>query len=80
MSLHDWIQLSEVEKLPHKFQQNYDDGGDDYDDVNEADSDNENEIDSQDKDDKDTFERSYFIPLTPCEAIKGYGWMGSKFC
>src|ERR1700683_4109229 len=51
MSLHDWIQLAEVEKLPHKFQQNYDDGSDDCDDVNEADSDNEHEIDFKDKDD-----------------------------
>jgi hypothetical protein len=56
MSLYDWIELAEVEKLPQNFQQNYDDGSYDYDnDINEAHSDNENEIDSKDKDDKDTF-------------------------
>ena len=51
MSLYDWTRLSEIKKIPHKIEQNYDDD----DDVNGTEFENEKDIDSSGKDDKDTF-------------------------
>ena len=66
-----------MEKLPNKIELNCDDG-----DVNGAESDNEKDIDSGNNNVTfyRFFGRSSFISFTPCDAIKEYTRMGSKFC